>query len=77
MSINEVQLAKKFINLHQKDQVKLLNKLKQHELNFLDLPIVKSTADHVDNIPLSYAQTGLWLTWQLNPESAAYNMSGV
>ncbi|MBO1257174.1 hypothetical protein J3L16_15945, partial [Alteromonas sp. 5E99-2] len=22
-------------------------------------------------------QTGLWLTWQLNPESAAYNMSGV
>jgi len=29
-----------------------------------------------DRILLSHAQRGLWLTWQLDPESPAYNMAG-
>ena len=27
--------------------------------------------------PLTHAQHGLWLTWQLQPDSAAYNLAGV
>ncbi|MBO1257157.1 hypothetical protein J3L16_15855, partial [Alteromonas sp. 5E99-2] len=77
MNDKKYNLAKRFASLPKEKQKDFLLALENKSIDFTRLPIVKSTAEHVDNIPLSYAQTGLWLTWQLNPESAAYNMSGV
>jgi amino acid adenylation domain-containing protein/non-ribosomal peptide synthase protein (TIGR01720 family) len=77
MSVNEIQLANRFIKLAPDSRRDFLNKLQLHELDFLELPIVETRYLYADSIPLSYAQRSLWLTWQLNPESSAYNMSGV
>ena len=77
MSVNEIQLANRFIKLAPDSRRNFLNKLQLHELDFLELPIVETRHLYADTIPLSYAQRSLWLTWQLNPESSAYNMSGI
>jgi amino acid adenylation domain-containing protein/non-ribosomal peptide synthase protein (TIGR01720 family) len=77
MSVNEIQLANRFIKLDPDSRRNFLNKLQLHELDFLELPIVEARHLYADTIPLSYAQRSLWLTWQLNPQSSAYNMSGI
>ncbi|WP_229210568.1 non-ribosomal peptide synthetase, partial [Duganella sp. CF517] len=75
MKLDEQMLARRFAALTPEARRGFLGKLRDAGLSFAELPIV--AADRAGPLPLSYAQRGLWLTWQLNPASPAYNMPGV
>ncbi len=47
----------------------------ERKIDLDGLPLVPMSRDAA--IPLSHAQRALWLTWCLEPDSAAYNLSGV
>lgn len=71
----EKSIARRFAALSPDARGDFLKKLRANGLSFAALPIVP--ADRQQALPLSYAQRGLWLTWQLDPQSPAYNMPGV
>ncbi|USX18525.1 amino acid adenylation domain-containing protein [Oxalobacteraceae bacterium OTU3REALA1] len=75
MKLDEQLLARRFAALTPEARRGFLGKLRDAGLSFAELPIV--AADRAGPLPLSYAQRGLWLTWQLDPASPAYNMPGV
>ena len=79
MPVDEHDLARRFAALSSENRRKLLAALKQEGLSFSDLPIVRARTERKkggSEIPISYAQMGLWLTWKLDPLSPAYNMAG-
>ena len=69
----DIQLARRFAALKPAARRAFLEKLREAGIDFAALPIVP-----VDEAAtLSIAQRGLWLTWQLDPTSSAYNMPGL
>ena len=75
MERNDQNLARRFAALSPDARRGFLHKLRQAGLSFAELPIV--AADRNGPLPISYAQRGLWLTWQLDPASPGYNMPGL
>ena len=69
------ELAQRFARLDAAAQRTFLERLRANGLSFAELPIVGSPRDRT--LPLSYAQRALWLTWQLDPASPAYNLPGI
>ncbi|UXY15519.1 amino acid adenylation domain-containing protein [Chitiniphilus purpureus] len=74
MALDERQIAQRFAALAPEARRGFLQKLAEAGLDFGELPIVPAGRD--GPLPLSYAQRSLWLTWQLDRESPAYNMPG-
>ncbi|MGW8391849.1 amino acid adenylation domain-containing protein [Pseudoduganella sp. HUAS MS19] len=75
MERNDQNLARRFAALSPEARRGFLAKMREAGLSFAELPIVQ--ADRSGELPISYAQRGLWLTWQLDPASPAYNMPGM
>ncbi|MDW0358489.1 amino acid adenylation domain-containing protein [Halomonas venusta] len=75
MELDERKIAQRFAELQFDAQRSFLNKLRSSSIDFRELPIVPASRD--EQFPLSYSQRSLWLTWQLDPTSPAYNMPGV
>ncbi|WP_230182617.1 non-ribosomal peptide synthetase, partial [Aquabacterium sp. CECT 9606] len=71
------QLARRFAALKPASRRAFLARMQAAGLNFAELPIVRLESEPADDLPLSMAQRGLWLTWQLDQASPAYNMPGL
>ncbi|WP_343596219.1 amino acid adenylation domain-containing protein [Pseudomonas sp.] len=69
-----LRIAEKFIGLPLEQRRQFLAKLRQDGKDFGLLPIPVSRHG-LEAIPLSYAQQRLLFLWQLDPQSAAYNMA--
>ncbi|MFJ2995779.1 amino acid adenylation domain-containing protein, partial [Pandoraea sp. NPDC087047] len=74
MTLEAQQIARRFAALAPQARREFVKKLEAAGLSAADLPIVP--ADRSAPLPLSYAQRGMWLTWQLDPSSPAYNLPG-
>lgn len=75
MQLDAAILASRLAALTDDKRAAVLRELVERNIGLAALPLVpmrKRTA-----APLSIAQRGLWLTWSLDTQSAAYNMSGV
>jgi amino acid adenylation domain-containing protein/non-ribosomal peptide synthase protein (TIGR01720 family) len=68
------RIAEKFIGLSLEQRRQFLAKLQQDGKDFSLLPIVASRHSQ-SSLPLSYAQQRLLFLWQMEPQSAAYNMA--
>ncbi|NRA56463.1 MAG: amino acid adenylation domain-containing protein, partial [Gammaproteobacteria bacterium] len=66
-------LVKGFIQLPLDKRKVFFEKLTSKKISLTQLPI-PAVKDEFNRIPLSYAQERLWVLWQLEPSSAAYNM---
>ncbi|WP_027468179.1 non-ribosomal peptide synthetase [Deefgea rivuli] len=75
MSFNAIELSQRFKLLDANSRKAFLSKLAMAGVNFNELPIIP--ADRKNILSISYAQQSLWLTWQLDPQSAAYNIPGI
>jgi len=75
MAHEEQRIAQRFASLAPDAQRAFLARLREKGLSFAELPIVP--ADRGQPLPLSHAQQGLWLTWQMDPDSPAYNLPGL
>ncbi|WP_177257328.1 non-ribosomal peptide synthetase, partial [Nitrosovibrio sp. Nv17] len=69
------QIALRFAALSPEARRGFLDRLRDKGLSFSELPIVP--AEVTGRLALSYSQRSLWLTWRLDPESAAYNIAGM
>ncbi|WP_176509040.1 non-ribosomal peptide synthetase [Pseudomonas urethralis] len=69
-----LRIAEKFIGLPLEQRRQFLARLRQDGKDFGLLPIPVSRHGH-EAIALSYAQQRLLFLWQLDPQSAAYNMA--
>lgn len=69
-----LRIAEKFIGLPLEQRRQFLAKMRQDGKDFGLLPIPVSRHG-LEAIPLSYAQQRLLFLWQLDPQSAAYNMA--
>ena len=69
-----LRIAEKFIGLPLEQRRQFLARLRQEGKDFGLLPIPVSRHG-LEAIPLSYAQQRLLFLWQLDPQSAAYNMA--
>ncbi|WP_256347444.1 non-ribosomal peptide synthetase [Pseudomonas gingeri] len=69
-----LSLAKRFIGLPLEQRRQFLARLSQQGKDFSLLPVPVSRHEQAA-IPLSYAQQRLLFLWQLEPDSAAYNMA--
>ncbi len=68
------RIAKRFVGLPLEQRRLFLAKLREDGKDFSLLPLPVSRHD-VAPIPLSFAQQRLLFLWQLEPQSAAYNMA--
>ncbi|MGO4123239.1 amino acid adenylation domain-containing protein [Inquilinus sp. YAF38] len=75
MTVDAQQIARRFAALAPDRRRAFLDKLAEHDVDFATLPIVP--VERGADLPLSYAQRGLWLTWQRDPASPAYTMAGI
>ncbi|WP_426140883.1 amino acid adenylation domain-containing protein [Pseudomonas sp. DWP3-1-2] len=75
MSIDPHQIARRFAELTPERRQAFLAKLTENGIRFSDLPMV--ALPRADASPLSAAQRGLWIAWQREPDSPAYNLAGV
>jgi amino acid adenylation domain-containing protein/non-ribosomal peptide synthase protein (TIGR01720 family) len=69
------QLSQRFAALGAESRTAFLGKLREAGIAFQELPVIPAGAGQAS--PLSQAQQSLWLTWQMDRYSAAYNMPGV
>lgn len=74
MQADAHRTAARIAQLDRAQRATLLRRLAQQGMDASALPIVPVRRD--EPLPLSHAQRGLWLTWRLAPQSAAYNMAG-
>ena len=74
MQFDPHQLAQRIAALPVEKRKLLQQRLAEQGVDVGALPIVPTDRDGA--LPLSYAQRGLWLTWRMAPQSAAYNMEG-
>ncbi|WP_137925664.1 non-ribosomal peptide synthase/polyketide synthase, partial [Cupriavidus sp. 2SB] len=74
MALDAQQIAQRFAALAPQARREFLSKLEAMGLSAAELPIVPARRDAP--LPLSYAQRAMWLTWQLDPTSPAYNLPG-
>ncbi|MDR6287825.1 MULTISPECIES: amino acid adenylation domain-containing protein [Inquilinus] len=75
MTVDAKQIARRFAGLAPDRRRAFLDKLAEHGVDFTELPIPPAPREGA--LPLSHAQRGLWLTWQRDPASPAYNMAGI
>ena len=68
------RIAKRFVGLPLEQRRLFLAKLREDGKDFSLLPLPVSRHE-VTPIPLSFAQQRLLFLWQLEPQSAAYNMA--
>ncbi|MDL5596907.1 amino acid adenylation domain-containing protein [Bacillus subtilis] len=68
------RIAKRFVGLPLEQRRQFLAKLREEGKDFSLLPLPVSRYDCAQ-IPLSFAQQRLLFLWQLEPQSAAYNMA--
>lgn len=66
-------LASRFIRLAPEKRRVFLDALKKEGVDFAAFPIVSSAGEPA-RCQLSYAQQRMWFLWQLDPDSAAYNL---
>jgi amino acid adenylation domain-containing protein len=76
MTLQATQIARRFARLAPEQRRAFLAKLAENGIDFATLPIVPADGDRTA-LPLSAAQRGLWLTWQREPLSPAYNLTGI
>ena len=74
MQFDPISLATRIATLPQAQRQTLWQRLAKEGVDASALPIVPYSRPAA--APLSYAQQGLWLTWRLAPDSAAYNIAG-
>lgn len=67
------RIAKRFITLPLDKRKLYLEKMSEEGVSVANLPIPR-VVDAFSRIPLSYAQERQWFLWQLEPDSAAYNI---
>ncbi|PYY78120.1 non-ribosomal peptide synthetase [Pseudomonas sp. TKO26] len=70
---DSLKLARRFIELPQEKRRLFLKALDKEGVDFSLLPIPAGVAVP-DRQALSYAQQRMWFLWQLDPQSAAYNL---
>lgn len=75
MNIDPQQIARRFAELTPERRQAFLARLEENGIRFTDLPLV--ALPRADASPLSAAQRGLWIAWQREPDSPAYNLAGV
>ncbi|MET3717904.1 amino acid adenylation domain-containing protein [Pseudomonas sp. PvP001] len=75
MSIDPHQIAHRFAELSPERRQAFLARLEENGMRFTDLPMV--AVPRSPTAPLSLAQRGLWIAWQREPDSPAYNLAGV
>ncbi|KQW93463.1 hypothetical protein ASC94_12560 [Massilia sp. Root418] len=69
------QLSQRFAALDAESRSPFLARLRQAGIAFQELPVIPAGPGEAAS--LSQAQQSLWLTWQMDRHSAAYNMPGV
>ncbi|WP_185879100.1 non-ribosomal peptide synthetase, partial [Variovorax sp. MHTC-1] len=74
MQLEAQRLAERLAALPKPQRLALLRRLAEQGMNASALPIVPFRRD--EPLPASHAQRGLWLTWRMAPQSAAYNLAG-
>ncbi|SEL61771.1 amino acid adenylation domain-containing protein [Roseateles sp. YR242] len=74
MNAEFASLAQRFARLSAPKRKIFLERLQGEGLDFAALPIV--ARDPAQDAPLARAQRGLWLAWQVAPQSPAYNLAG-
>ena len=74
MEFNKRIIAERFSQLAQDKQSVFLEALKQQNIDFSQLPIVRRKSQESNE--LSYAQLRQWFLWCMNPQSSAYHISG-
>ena len=72
---HSLALARRFIQLPLEKRRLFLASLREEGVDFRLFPI-PAGVEAADRDLLSYAQRRMWLLWQLEPESAAYNLPG-
>ncbi|WP_145003791.1 non-ribosomal peptide synthetase [Pseudomonas oryzihabitans] len=72
---HSLALARRFIQLPLEKRRLFLASLREEGVDFRLFPI-PAGVETEDHDVLSYAQRRMWLLWQLEPESAAYNLPG-
>ncbi|MGV6397791.1 amino acid adenylation domain-containing protein, partial [Pseudomonas caspiana] len=70
-----LKLARRFIELPLQKRQLFIKGLRQEGVEFSVFPIPQGVAAE-DRDALSYAQQRMWFLWQLDPQSAAYNLPG-
>lgn len=72
MQVDEYKLARRIASLPGEQRRALLKRIAAQGIDIPQLPIVSYRRN--EPLPLSYAQQSLWLTWNLDPLSPAYNL---
>ncbi|MGF6097386.1 amino acid adenylation domain-containing protein [Pseudomonas sp. 18175] len=67
------RIARRFVLMPQDKRRLYLEKMAEENLSPANLPVPECQSA-LDTLPLSYAQERLWFLWQLEPDSAAYNL---
>ncbi len=67
------RIARRFVLMPQDKRRLYLEKMAQENLSPANLPVPECQSA-LQTLPLSYAQERLWFLWQLEPDSAAYNL---
>ncbi|MCU1758991.1 non-ribosomal peptide synthase/polyketide synthase [Pseudomonas sp. 14P_8.1_Bac3] len=68
-----LKIARRFITLPLDKRRVYLQKMLEEGVSPANLPIPE-TQSHFDPVPLSFAQERQWFLWQMDPDSAAYNI---
>ncbi|MBG4595132.1 amino acid adenylation domain-containing protein [Pseudomonas aeruginosa] len=68
-----LRVARRFITLPLDKRMLYLAKMQEEGVTPANLPIPE-VASAFERIPLSYAQERQWFLWQMDPQSAAYNI---
>ncbi|WP_139140601.1 condensation domain-containing protein, partial [Pseudomonas aeruginosa] len=68
-----LRVARRFITLPLDKRKLYLAKMQEEGVTPANLPIPE-VASAFERIPLSYAQERQWFLWQMDPQSAAYNI---
>ncbi|MGP9687511.1 amino acid adenylation domain-containing protein, partial [Halomonas sp. AOP25-F1-15] len=74
MELNNRIIVERFLQLSQDKQSQFLKALKQQNIDFSTLPIIRRNSQ--ENCKLSYAQLRQWFLWRLDPQSSAYHITG-
>ncbi|WP_229359147.1 non-ribosomal peptide synthetase [Halomonas salipaludis] len=74
MELNKHTIAERFANLPRDKQSVFLEALRQQDIDFSQLPIVRS--NNQESRTLSYAQLRQWFLWRMDPQSSAYHITG-
>jgi hypothetical protein len=68
-----LKIARRFITLPLDKRRVYLQKMLEEGVSPANLPIPQ-TQSQFDPVPLSFAQERQWFLWQMDPDSAAYNI---